>query len=75
MLQLATLALDFLGSGVVTKGHIIEKSIRDAVQLQAMGEPNEMLKLYIGTTGLMHCGVSIIQKIHMRAKVYFDTVK
>lgn len=40
---------------------MIETSIRDAVQLQAFGEPNEMLKLYIGTTGLMHCGVSIFQ--------------
>lgn len=59
MLELATTALGYLGTAIVNKGHPIEEAIRDAVQLNALGEPNELLRLYIGSKGLQHAGVRL----------------
>lgn len=38
--------------------HPVNHLIRDAMQLQTFGESKEILKLFIGISGIQHCGVS-----------------
>lgn len=58
LLELATVALDYFGTGVLNNGHFIERILRDAMQLHVLGEPVELLRLYIGSKGLQFSGVS-----------------
>lgn len=48
----------FLDANVTIKGHPMERKIRDVIQLQAYDDPKELLKLYIGVSGIQYCGVS-----------------
>lgn len=63
------MALEFLGADILNKGEVIEQAIRDAVQMHVLGEPCALLKLYIGTVGLQHCGVSIFFYFALKRKV------
>lgn len=52
--------LGFLDNSATFKGHVIEKYIRNAIQLQSFGEPQDALKLFIGIAGIQYTGVSSI---------------
>lgn len=50
---------NFIDTPATLDEHPINQIIRDAVQLQTIGEPKDILKLYIGIAGIQHSGVSI----------------
>lgn len=58
LLKIATIALNFLGTCTASKSNYIEQAIRDSAYLHSLGEPNEYLSLYIGSTGVQYSGVS-----------------
>ena len=57
LLEVATIGLNFLNAKATKKGHPLEQSIRDAVQLYSQGEPLDAIKLFIGFSGLQWAGV------------------
>lgn len=48
---------DFVDISATVEEHPVNHLIRDAVQLQTFGESKDILKLYIGVSGIQHSGV------------------
>lgn len=49
----------FINEPATIEGHPINHLLRNAIQMQTIGEPKDILKLFIGVAGIQHCGVSI----------------
>lgn len=50
----------FIDISATVENHPVNDLIRNAVQLQTFGESKDILKLYIGVSGIQHSGVCVI---------------
>lgn len=48
---------NFVDMSATVEEHPVNHLIRNAVQLQTFGEAKDILKLYIGVSGIQHSGV------------------
>lgn len=48
---------NFVGIAATLEEHPVNDLIRNAVQLQTFGESKDILKLFIGVSGIQHSGV------------------
>lgn len=50
--------LNYIDGRLTITDHPVNTFVRSAIQLQAVGEPKNTLKLYIGVNGIQYSGVS-----------------
>lgn len=53
---MATTLCSYVDARVTIDGEPFNELLRNAIQLQSLGEPRDPLKLYIAVAGLKHCG-------------------
>lgn len=59
---MAMTLLNYIDGRLTITDHVINTFVRSAIQLQAVSEPKDTLKLYVGVNGIQYSGVSVFGK-------------